>query len=1358
MAIQVVPRISPIPYQGGVVWFDIYSSTGTLNTYRVYPLDGQSAILYQLEDSFAINFTANSDSTFRSIEITGYGFVNGTQENWSVYVKQYGKGTTDDFKITPAVTNKAYNSNTAISFTASGTNAATCTSIYLDGLTYSQTDDLHFTLRDSVTNNTNSDKLYHPIFEIEDSNGDKYQRAVTIIKANHYAYISNPIQTINYNDTSVTYHIVTSETLNSPTVTFLDVDNYLDVQTTATSTGYDLTITIPQNSSTLPRDFDIKIEDVWNDDDGVMYAHLTQNGAGSITLTPSSRTVSANAGSTTFTITTEGIVGSLSTASSAGGMNIGTMTISGDTLTVNYSANSGTSDLNETIYVSGTDTSGNTITGSATITQSGTEVLQPTITATPKYITLSATESTAEYSISLTNINLSQLSASFSDPSWIVSHTFANDKLSVVTQDNYTTVQLSNTITISGTNSSGVYTSTTVNLNKNGITQPYLVINDDTKTIGATEQTATFYCETNNLTGSLTASFNGDVSVASHSFVAVSGGYNLVVVTSDNTTYSTQTTTITVSGTGLDGKTYDDVATLTKLGKGGSIGISPATKTVGAAAGSTNFSVGYTMIDKTTVTASVSGGMNITGTNFDSTKETLTIVYGANTGSINKTGTITVTGTDTNGNQVTATATITQSSGNPSISLSPSSKTVDSASGTTAFTLSYTDIDASTLSTTVSGAITSATINNTTVTVNYSANSSTSSRNGSVTVSATGLNGSTVSDTATIVQSGTASESGSITVNPSVQYVSADPGSFTFEVSYSNMNMDTVTQEYYSGSMEFASFFSGEKDQIRVDYQGNGYTTSIDGVILISGQDNNGDTITQTATLIQSAGEPEPVVGSITITPTSKTVAAVGGSTIYSVALTNMNANSLSVSYNGKITGSSFDTNKTSLLIAYSDNTSSNPVTSTFTITGTDTGGVTRTASATLVQSASASEYSFRFDPTTQTAKTIGSQATTVNYTIISTYGSEAVGYSITNVAYTGNWSTQITIASSNSVLVPLNQDTSSRTATITFTQTGSGNTLTSIITQIASAAVEGISPIWKEVTLTDSSDSFIEYHINSDGNIVYAGKAYAYPGNSIVSWEINDVCSNFLGNGISFTDGIQEIPNYSKIFYIETNNNTNYQETLYNSWAYEDTDYWLSDPIDYRVDPRQWLPVSFLSTNANTITVGGNTYTATQINDGWTVMTDLSSLAFDCNGAIEVSGNGESRSYRFDCGDFVLYYSNAFGGWDSLLLKGTAKKTDDINSLTYRKKAPRTDFSKVKYLNTITPSWSLNTGLYINGQKMYHLLESTMVYLHNLKTNEIIPVVVTNSNCEYLNYKNNGKRPYFYTITVEESHQKIRK
>lgn len=78
--------------------------------------------------------------------------------------------------------------------------------------------------------------------------------------------------------------------------------------------------------------------------------------------------------------------------------------------------------------------------------------------------------------------------------------------------------------------------------------------------------------------------------------------------------------------------------------------------------------------------------------------------------------------------------------------------------------------------------------------------------------------------------------------------------------------------------------------------------------------------------------------------------------------------------------------------------------------------------------------------------------------------------------------------------------------------------------------------------------------------------------------------------------------------------------------------------------------------------------------------------------------------------------------------------------------------------MNEITSSWTLYTDDMSDGSKMYHLLESTDVYLHNLKNDEIIPVVITDTNCEYKTYSNQGNKRFNYTINVEESKYKYRK
>ena len=46
-------------------------------------------------------------------------------------------------------------------------------------------------------------------------------------------------------------------------------------------------------------------------------------------------------------------------------------------------------------------------------------------------------------------------------------------------------------------------------------------------------------------------------------------------------------------------------------------------------------------------------------------------------------------------------------------------------------------------------------------------------------------------------------------------------------------------------------------------------------------------------------------------------------------------------------------------------------------------------------------------------------------------------------------------------------------------------------------------------------------------------------------------------------------------------------------------------------------------------------------------------------------------------------------------------------------------------------------------------------MFLHNLKTNKIMPVVVDNNEAEYKTFKNNGKHMVNYTINVKASQKK---
>ena len=132
------------------------------------------------------------------------------------------------------------------------------------------------------------------------------------------------------------------------------------------------------------------------------------------------------------------------------------------------------------------------------------------------------------------------------------------------------------------------------------------------------------------------------------------------------------------------------------------------------------------------------------------------------------------------------------------------------------------------------------------------------------------------------------------------------------------------------------------------------------------------------------------------------------------------------------------------------------------------------------------------------------------------------------------------------------------------------------------------------------------------------------------------------------------------------------------------------------------------------------------------------------------------------DCGaTYILYYLNELGGWDFLPLRGSSLRSADIKRLQYEKRVVSrgSNFATVDYLTTISDRWSLNTS-YLDdsgAQKMINLLASNRVYLHDLSSNTIIPVNVTNQSCDYKTYANQGHNFAAYTIEVTASSKKYR-
>lgn len=91
--------------------------------------------------------------------------------------------------------------------------------------------------------------------------------------------------------------------------------------------------------------------------------------------------------------------------------------------------------------------------------------------------------------------------------------------------------------------------------------------------------------------------------------------------------------------------------------------------------------------------------------------------------------------------------------------------------------------------------------------------------------------------------------------------------------------------------------------------------------------------------------------------------------------------------------------------------------------------------------------------------------------------------------------------------------------------------------------------PVYKDYVITDQVYSgFVEYHIESDSELVYAGKVYPKPNSSSVTWKLNEICSDYLGNDIIFTNGVHQIPGYLKEFYLESTGSNSGSYNFYNA------------------------------------------------------------------------------------------------------------------------------------------------------------------------------------------------------------------
>lgn len=331
------------------------------------------------------------------------------------------------------------------------------------------------------------------------------------------------------------------------------------------------------------------------------------------------------------------------------------------------------------------------------------------------------------------------------------------------------------------------------------------------------------------------------------------------------------------------------------------------------------------------------------------------------------------------------------------------------------------------------------------------------------------------------------------------------------------------------------------------------------------------------------------------------------------------------------------------------------------------------------------------------------------------------------------------------------------------------------------------ICPLWKDKNVLESFGNTSEratiFLAENLGDDVFQFTVQQKPDATGLVAIMNDVIAQFYSRPIPYTvsPNTQVAANLMKKIHIWDISASFSEEILFKyDWSYDSNGVIkASDPIRREIGKRQLFVASILNAVYENPVKGVNDqgqdryslflwgYDAAMGADVGIWMFDV--LETQPSVTKMIAGGIEYKVIDDDCYSHALYYLNAYGGWDSLLIKGNTKKRDLYERSLISKAYSNTSSESrgiSNYANKIDTEWSFVTGWLSDEEasRMHHLLGSTSVYLMDLNAGdeygvkEIIPVVLTDAECEYKTYRGEGLKMVSYTITARLAKEKIRR
>lgn len=322
------------------------------------------------------------------------------------------------------------------------------------------------------------------------------------------------------------------------------------------------------------------------------------------------------------------------------------------------------------------------------------------------------------------------------------------------------------------------------------------------------------------------------------------------------------------------------------------------------------------------------------------------------------------------------------------------------------------------------------------------------------------------------------------------------------------------------------------------------------------------------------------------------------------------------------------------------------------------------------------------------------------------------------------------------------------------------------------------MASIWKDYyfSIPLVSANFRVRLNDGEGDIIYEGRAEARPDKDSCRVKVNGICSDYIREHLPVVGRAYDASLFTMTFRLEYEEDDEWTSagSVTFDWDWSGESSKKPSTITNGVNPFMYLVRTAASSPSISVKLADGTSvtpTATLHNPS-TFSSESTPARIFCQspaGAyaldltayptmVKVTINGQT--FEKKCGSHALYYLNEYGDWDFLLLEGRSSKMDDYDRVNINTEYDNTSVLNAgerTSINGIKTKYTLRTGWVSTGgaSNMHHLLGSPLVYLQDLSTGEIVPVIIDNTECEY---KDSRAGVINYDITMHRATTKIRK